>query len=342
MRRARSITIRDVAHEARVSVASASRALNGADGVTEAMRERVLSAARRLRYVPHSGARILSTRRTNTFGVILPDLYGEFFSEIIRGADTAARAHGKHLLLSSSHDGADAVAEVIRSMRGRVDGLLVMSPHIDAQLLADSLADDLPMVLLNTEVEGGRHPCFRVDNYAGAFAAARHLAERARLVAHIAGPLNNSEAEERCRGWRDALGETAGPLLQGDFTEESGFLAGQDLARMSPRPDAVFAANDTMAVGCLAALAEAGIAVPDAMAVAGFDDIPIARLMRPSLTTVSARIADLSRRALERLARLVDTPDTLNDLLETVRPEVIVRGSSRVDPQSRHSNGEQG
>jgi LacI family transcriptional regulator len=328
----RTVTIRDVAREAQVSVASASRALNGSDSVTEAMRERVVSAARRLRYVPHSGARILSTRRTHTLGVILPDLHGEFFSEVIRGADLAARARGQHLLLSSAHDDADVVAKVIRSMRGRADGLLVMSPHIDAQVLADSLADDLPMVLLNTEVEGGRHPCFRVDNHAGAYAATRHLAERARRVAHIAGPLDNSEAQERMRGWRDALGEAAGPVLPGDFTEESGFRAGQALAAMDPRPDAVFAANDMMAVGCLEALAEARIAVPGEMAVAGFDDIPLARLMRPSLTTVSAHIVDLSRRALERLARLVEEPDAQEELLEIVRPDVVVRESSLRPP----------
>ena len=326
--RARNVTIRDVAREAQVSVASASRALSGSGSVTEATRERVLVAARRLRYVPHSGARILSTRRTHTLGVILPDLYGEFFSEIIRGADLAARARGQHLLLSSSHADADAVAVVIRSMRGRVDGILVMSPHVDAQVLAESLADDLPMVLLNTEVEEGRHPSFRVDNHAGAFAATRHLAERARRVAHIAGPLDNSEAQERMRGWRDALGEAAGPVLPGDFSEESGFRAGQALAAMDPRPDAVFAANDMMAVGCLQALAEAKIAVPGEMAVAGFDDIPIARLMRPSLTTVSAHIAELSRRAVERLARLVEAPDAREELLHIVRPDVIVRESS--------------
>jgi LacI family transcriptional regulator len=326
--RARTVTIRDVAREARVSVASASRALSGAENVTEAMRERVLGAARQLRYVPHSGARFLSTRRTDTLGVILPDLYGEFFSEIIRGADLAARERGLHLLLSSSHADADAVAGAIRSMRGRVDGLLVMSPHVDAEVLAGSLADDLPMVLLNTEVEGGRHPCFRVDNHAGASAVVRHLAERAQCVAHIAGPLDNSEAQARMRGWRDALGEAAGPMLPGDFTEESGWRAGEAIARMDPRPDAVFAANDMMAVGCLTALAEAGIAVPGEVIVAGFDDIPIARLIRPSLTTVSARIADLSRRALERLVRLVEEPDVLEDPLETVHPEVVVRESS--------------
>lgn len=144
-RRAQSVTIRDVAREAEVSIATASRALNGMDNVTEETRERILKAARRLRYVPHSGARLLSTRRTRTLGLILPDPHGEDFPEIIRGAGAAARARGLQLLLSSSHHDHEAVAGVIRSMRGRVDGLMIMSPDVDSRVLTD----DLPVVLLN-------------------------------------------------------------------------------------------------------------------------------------------------------------------------------------------------
>jgi LacI family transcriptional regulator len=333
-RRAQSVTIRDVAREANVSIASASRALNGMENVTEETRDRILEAARRLRYVPHSGARLLSTRRTNTLGVILPDLHGEFFSEIIRGADAAARVRGMQLLLSSSHDDGAAVAGAIRSMHGRVDGLLVMSPHVDAHVLTDNLSDDLPVVLLNTRGDAGEHPRFMVDNYAGAQAVVRHLAERARLVAHIAGPSDNYEAQDRQRGWFDALDGRRGPVLPGNFTEESGFAAGCAIARMQPRPDAVFAANDDMAIGCMDALVQLGVRVPDDVAVAGFDDIPIARLMRPSLTTVSAKIADLSRRALERLIRQVDGTDAPEALLQDIRPEVVVRDSSvrRAEP----------
>lgn len=324
----RAVTIRDVAREANVSVASASRAMNGMDNVTEEMRDRVMEVARRLRYVPHSGARILSTRRTHTLGVILPDLHGEFFSEVIRGADAAARVRGLQLLLSSSHEDVNEVAGVIRSMRGRVDGLLVMSPHVDAKVLADNLTGDLPAVLLNTRVDGGEHPHFAVDNYAGACSVVRHLAERARVVAHICGPMNNYEAADRHRAWLDAAGTRAGPLLSGDFTEESGFAAGEAIVRMDKRPDAVFAANDIMAIGCMDALARANVRVPEDVVVAGFDDIPIARLMRPSLTTVSAHIADVSRDALERLIRLVDHADTGEALSQVIRPEVLVREST--------------
>jgi LacI family transcriptional regulator len=326
--RPRPTTIRDVAREAGVSVASASRSLNGLANVSKVTRERVLGAAASLRYVPDTAARTLSTRRSDTIGVMLPDLHGEFFSEVIRGADMAARARGLHLLVSTSHGDAAEAAAAMRSMRGRVDGLLLMSPHVDADLLADNLADDLPTVLINTRVDGRPHASFCVDNHAGAVAVVKHLAEAGRTVAHIAGPADNFESQERLRGYRDALAAAAGVILHGDFTEESGYRAGILLAEMSKRPDAVFVANDTMAIGCLLALAEKGVRVPLDMAVAGFDDIPVARLIRPSLTTVRTSIADLSRRALERLAAAIGGEDETKNGLEIVQPHLVLRESS--------------
>jgi LacI family transcriptional regulator, galactose operon repressor len=327
--RVRAVTIRDVAREAEVSVASASRALNGLDNVTDATRQRVLAAAQQLRYVPDIGARMLSTRRSDTIGVVLPDLYGEFFSELIRGMDTGTRAKGLHLLVSNSHGDADEAAAAIRSMRGRVDGLLLMSPHVDAHLLADNLAHDLPIVLINTRVDGDAHPAFRVDNHAGAMTATRHLMARGRRrVAHIAGPADNFEAQERRRGYEDAL-EGAEPIvLAGDFSEQSGADAGAAILAMDPRPDAVFAANDMMAVGCLGAFEAAGLTVPGDIALAGFDDIPIARLLRPSLTTVRIGIADLGLQALQRLVSTLEQGGPAQGAAEVIEPELIVRDSS--------------
>src|SRR4029079_1686621 len=128
-----------VAREARVSVASVSRALNGHQSMTERTRGRILGVAASLRYVPPANARTLITRRTHTIGALLPDLHGEFFSELIRGIDLAARARGLHLLVSGSHGDASEVAAASRAMRGRVDGMLLMSPHADTRLNKDDL-----------------------------------------------------------------------------------------------------------------------------------------------------------------------------------------------------------
>lgn len=142
-------TIKDVARCAGVSVATVSRALNGGENVEPSTRQRVLDVVRELRYLPSGAARSLITRKTDTIGVLLPHLYGEYFSELVRGIDQAARAHGLHLLLSSSHGSSSEAASALRSMAGRVDGVIVMWPHAVQELLARNLRLRMPVVLLN-------------------------------------------------------------------------------------------------------------------------------------------------------------------------------------------------
>ncbi len=290
-----------------------------------------------LRFVPHSGARSLSTRQTSTIGFVLPDLYGEFFSELIRGVDLAARAKGHHLLVSSSHGDVEEAALAMRAMRGRVDGILVMSPYIDAAVLADNIDSDLPVVLLNTHGAGARFPAYRIDNFGGAFAATKHLVETGRRrIAHVGGPATNHEAQERRRGYEAALGSQFAPqVVEGDFTEDGGRTAMLALAAAGPEaPDAVFAANDTMAVGCFLALRELGLRVPEDVALAGFDDIPLARLVQPSLTTVRVRIDELGRKALERLVQCIQD-NTTTGPVEIISPELVVRSSSAPNARPR-------
>src|SRR6266567_2636451 len=150
----RMVTIRDVARTAGVSVATVSRVHNGSRLVVEATRRRVRAVATRLGYFPHAAARTLSTNKTSTVGVLLPDLYGEFYSELIRGIDHTAQRHGYHLLLASSHDQKQAIAAALQSMRGRVDGLIVMSPAPGAHLPVRDLPASFPVVLLNSAAVG--------------------------------------------------------------------------------------------------------------------------------------------------------------------------------------------
>jgi len=325
-------TIRDVARAANVSVATVSRALNEHSNVSPQTRARIQTVARELGFVPSGAARSLITRRTQTIGVLLPDLHGEFFSELIRGIDTAARSHGLHLLLSGSHGDRAEAAAAIKAMSGRVDGLLIMSPHLDASALADNLPRGLPVVLMNTRADGVEVPSLTVDNYGGAYAMVRHLAGRGhRAIAFISGPEANFEAQERLRGYREALAQLlpgSDPLvLPGEFNEESGWRVGNRIIAMQPRPDAIFAANDAMAVGCLFCLGEAGIEVPRDLALVGFDDIPLARFVNPPLTTVRVRIAELGSLALERLALSVENRNLASAKPQTLRSELVVRSS---------------
>jgi len=327
-------TIKDVAREARVSVASVSRALNGGHGVTAETSRRIHEAAQRLHYVPHAAARMLITRRTNTVGALLPDLYGEFFSELIRGIDLAARARGLHLLVSSSHDDAAAAAVALRAMQGRVDGLLLMSPHADADFLRQNLPHDLPTVLMNTRLAGSDYCALSVDNDGGARLMVEHLLSLGhRRLAFIQGPPGNRDAGERELGYREALASHAPDsptiILSGDFSEESGYRAGRQVLAMRPRPDAVFAANDMMAIGCMAALREAGVCIPEEIAVSGFDDVPMARYVTPPLTTIQVHIAELGGQAMELLGEQIDNPGSVPaGTRRHVGAELVVRSSS--------------
>jgi len=326
------VTIRDVAKKARVSIATVSRALNNTGTVRPEICERVLDAARKLRYTPHGGARSLIVGRTHTIGLLLPDLHGEYFSELIRGVDRAARGRGLHLLVSSSHGSSSEASSAVRALNGRIDGLLAMVPGEDAGILQAAVPQALPTVLLNSRNMNTEYPTLLVDDFGGARAMVRHLLERGyRRIVHLRGAAGNFQAEERMRGYRAALrgSGAAGPVvMQGDFTEESGYRAGKLLAGQAERPDAVFAANDMMAVGCLLALREAGLRVPEHVALAGFDDIPLARFLTPSLTTARADIATLGLRALERLADLIDAKNPhVRHAPERLAVTIVVRAS---------------
>jgi LacI family transcriptional regulator len=327
-------TIKDVARLAKVSVASVSRAMNGGRGVTAETSQRIHAAAARLQYIPHAAARMLITRRTHTVGALLPDLYGEFFSELIRGIDLAARARGLHLLVSSSHDDADAAAAALRAMQGRVDGLLLMSPHADEAFLRQNLSDNLPTVLVNTPLTGDGYCALSVDNDGGARLMVEHLLSLGhQRIAFIQGPPGNRDATERELGFRASLASRAPDhpmiMLRGDFSEESGHRAGQQILAMKTRPDAVFAANDMMAIGCMAALREAGVRLPGEIAIGGFDDVPMARYVTPALTTIQVHIAELGGQAMEMLGEQIDNPDhTMDGVHRRVSAKLMVRASS--------------
>jgi LacI family transcriptional regulator len=306
------VTIRDVAREAGVSVATVSRVFNDSGPVNAETRERIRAIAGRLRYSPDSAARSLITRRTNTLGVLLPDLYGEFFSEVIRGIHQLTQRGGYHVLVSSSHADKGEVEAALRAMRGRVDGLVLMSPDIDAPALVANIPDALPVVLLNCAVDGDEYDSIMIDNVGGAFAMTQHLlALGHRRIAFIRGGERNHDAGERLRGYRAAL-EGAGVEqhaeleVAGDFTEAAGSRAAKTLLAGDRRPTAIFAGNDSMAFGAMSALRDAGVRVPDDVSVAGFDDIPIAAYMSPPLTTVRVAIAELGELAIRTLLRAID------------------------------------
>src|SRR5688572_15924427 len=326
------VTIRDVAREANMSLATVSRVLNGSGPVSDKTRRLIREVAGKMRYVPHSGARSLITSKTETLGVLLPDLYGEFFSEVIRGMDDTAQRNGFHLLISRAYADRHGIETAIRAMRGRVDGVVAMSPDLDAESLLN-LPSTIPVVLLCSVSRGNEIDSLTIQNCRGAREMVTHLVSLGhKRIAIIKGSPRNYDAAERLRGYRIALREAgiapdASLELVGNFTEAGGYSAAVELLAMKVRPTAIFAANDSMAIGALSALRESGVLVPEDVAVAGFDDIPLARYMDPPLSSVHVPICDLGARAVEMLLHGITHKNDHSRKLERVQTQLVIRES---------------
>jgi LacI family transcriptional regulator len=326
-------TIRDVAGEVGVSTATVSRVFNGSPRVSAETARRVWQAAMELDYWPNSAARTLTTSRTHALGVLLPDLYGEFFSEVIRGIDQAARQESLQVLISSSHASPVELVAAAGAMVGRVDGMIVMASDRATAEAIDRVAKHFPVVLMNPAAEHAGRNQVCVDNVGGARAAVEHLIGLGhRAIALVGGPRGNSDAEQRAAGYREALrgagiDPSAGLEVSGDFGEQSGYAAASVLLAQQPRTTAVFCANDGMAVGLLGALREAGVAVPQQMAVVGFDDVAIARYLSPPLTTVSVDVCELGRSAVRVLLGSLRPEADGGRLSEVLPARLVVRAS---------------
>jgi LacI family transcriptional regulator len=335
-----STTIKDVARHAGVSTATVSRVFNDSGPVGNETRERVVLVAKQLRYSPNLLGRSLSIRRSDAIGLLLPDLHGEFFSEVIRGADETLQRRHLHLIVSSSHSSREDLDAALRVLRGRVDGLIIMSPHVDAQVLTSNLPHHLPVVLLNCNAEGYAYDSLTIDNFGGAWRVANHILGHGHArIAIITGSPDNHDAVERLRGYRTALAENpavSAVEIPGNFTEASGYDAVRRILQKAPLPTAMIASNDAMAVGALSALTDAGVAIPDSMALAGFDDIPIAAWLTPSLTTVSSAIYDIGVRAVEAVLDAVGNKGEHRRQQQTLPVTLRVRESCGCSMQKVH------
>lgn len=322
-------TIRDVAKAAGLSVASISRVLNGHNHVHPDTRRKVQEAMEALGYIPNAAARSLSTAKSHAIGVVLPDLHGEFFSELVRGMDKAASERGYMLLLSTMHADSTLAGQAMVTMRGRVDGLIIMAPQLSASDLARALPAGLPAVLINSP-DDTMHHNLRIDNRGGVMLMVRHLlaSGRSRIV-HLAGFSGNLDAAERAQAFKEAMAIHAPGLdarvVEGDFTDVSGERLVQQLLAEGTEFDAIFAANDMMALGALQALRTVGIDVPAQVAVSGFDDVPLARYL--GLTTMQVDMAGIGGRAvkhlIDELEGIASSPQ-----VERLTPTLVARATT--------------
>ncbi|MFT3849771.1 MAG: LacI family DNA-binding transcriptional regulator [Propionivibrio sp.] len=326
--------IKDVALHAGVSVTTVSHVVNGTRFVSETARQRVEEAVRELGYVPSAVARSLKHNTTRTFGMIIPNNSNPYFAEIIRGVEDRCFAAGYNVILCNSNDDPERQASYLRVLaEKRIDGLVLVVTGSDAVARATLGGINIPLVLLDREVSGLSGDLVEVNHVLGSQMATRHLLELGHpRVACISGPPGLSPSSQRRAGWKDAL-EQAGverkesDLARGDFTARGGYLAMQTLLKRRPRPTAVFACNDLMAFGALAAAREAGIAVPQQLSIVGFDDIELAAFSAPPLTTVAQPKLKIGTLAAELLLERVSAgrSESRRVILD---PEIRIRGTA--------------
>lgn len=338
-----STTMKRIAAALGVSVTTVSKVLNDRADIGPATRARVLAKVKALGYQRNAVARSLSLRRTHTLGVVIPDLMHSFFVEVVAGVEPVASARGYGLLLCSSGEDARKERAELEMLRARqVDGIVLASVHASGNtgLLRQLTRLGTGLVMIDRDDHPGVR-CHRVltdDHLVGMLATTHLLDGGRRTVAHIGGPPV-VHARRRERGWRDALRACrikppAEWFIRAGFMEGDGYRAMTRLLAVRPRIDAVFAANDPAAIGAMKAIWDAGLRVPEDIAVVGAGDIALGDLLRVPLTTVSWSRRDLGRCAAELLLDRAGDPTAPAARRVVVPPRLIVRASSgaRIEP----------
>lgn len=325
-------TIGDVAQKAGVSIATVSRVLNQTVKVSDDTATRVHRAIEELGYVPQAAARNLARRKTNTIGLLLPDIASDFFFPILRGSEIAARQAGFDLLIAiqplevHKND-----ANLLGSHN--TDGLLVFAGDLDEETLAHLPGPDFPIVLLyHSAPQGSNITSIVVENRNGARRLVEHLIDvhHCRRIAFLRGPDGNEDSQWRELGYRLALSThhlefDERLIATGAFEEAQGRVAVEGLLKQGIQFDAIFAGDDDTAIGCLSALAQAGLRVPQDVALVGFDDMTPARYLNPPLTTVRAPTEQVGREAVQQLVRRIRYGQTEPMIL--LPTELVIRQS---------------
>jgi DNA-binding LacI/PurR family transcriptional regulator len=319
-------SIHDVARRAGVSVATVSRSYTVPDAVREATRSRVLQAAEELGYQPNRAARGLITGRTGNVGVIVPDLGNPYFQGVLKGAQARAREADYAVFVADGQESATEEESLIGAMAKQVDGILLCSSRLDLETLAS--LDPVPaVVLLNRRIDG--LSTVTVDSADGMRQAMAHLAELGHeRCAFLSGPRRSWSNQQRLRGLRAAANAAGAEIVTiGPVAPQ--FDGGVDAAEqvLASGVTAVLAYNDLVAAGILSRLAALGVEVPAQLSVVGFDDIAVAAMLTPALTTVAAPTAQAGAAAVDALLSRLEQP-TAPPTAQKLAARLVVRGST--------------
>ncbi|HWR49530.1 MAG TPA: LacI family DNA-binding transcriptional regulator [Bryobacteraceae bacterium] len=334
-------TIKDVAKHARVSVGTVSNVLSESIPVSSVLRERVLAAIRKLDYHPNYVARSLKVNSTKTLGMVISDITNPFFPQVVRGAEDTAFKHGYLLITFNTDDQVERERQVLSVLRSRrVDGiLLVVAPSgADIEHIRNTMQSGIPIVCLDRIPPGLAVDSVSVDSVKGAQVCVRHFINRGhRRIAIITGPLTLQTAKDRVEGYKAALLEagiapTPELIIEGDFRESGGYRLAKELLLRHDRPTAVFASNGMMALGLVRALEEVGLACPGDVAVASFDDMPLAAVFRPHLTAIAQPAYEIGCQGAELLIRRLQRKSVpRRHVTLRLEPELKIRESTADD-----------
>lgn len=309
--RQRRPTLRDLARIVGVSASTASRALNNSPAISEEIRRKVVKAAEEANYIPNNLARGLALKRSQMIGLLVPSIANPFFAEVSRGAHDAAHRESYVIALcDTQRDQGRAELFSERLLQSQVDGVVVAGSVLPLDRLAAWRQRHIPLVLAGQRAPGTGFSSVAVDDISAGFQATRHLIDRGRRrVLFLGGGAESQATRDRKRGYLEAIeGAQLQPaIVYGDYSMESGFQQATRIAQLpSARPDAIFAANDLMAIGLILGLAGEGVKVPEEIAVMGCDDIPMGALIRPALSTIRIPMYEIGERALGALFHILE------------------------------------
>jgi len=306
-------TIEDVAQAAGVSIATVSRVLNASTLVNPVTARRVQEAIRALNYIPSSAARMLASRKTQTIGLLLPEISGTFFQPMLKGIEAGVREAGYDLLIFATQNRGYETHHPRALGEQNTDGLIVFTGSLDDEELTRLNKLNFPIVLLHQSPPDGINlPLITFENKSGAQSLVEHLIEvhSCRRIAFLQGPDGHEDSEWRERGYREALTKhnipfDASLVASGGFDEDEARSAVENWLFEGIELDTIFCGDDDAAIGVLTALQRAGKRVPQDIAVVGFDDVPAARFLTPPLTTVRAPIEQIGQQAVSELVALM-------------------------------------
>jgi len=310
------ITINDVAKLAKVSKSTVSKVLNEQDGISEKTREKVLATMEKLNYHPSMVAKSLKSRKTKAIGLMLPSITNPVFPTILKGVEDTALENGYVIVFCNSDEKIEKESLYFEIFKNRwVDGIIfsVVTGNKEEESYIRAIYEKgTPVVLIDREIDGYFANVVMIDNKKSAFDATTHLLElNHRKIGCITGPLNIKMFAKRLQGYRKALAEygiefNEDLVKEADLTIKGGSLAVKELLSQKELPTAIFACNDFMAIGAIKELQRNGLKVPNDVSVIGFDDIPLASLVTPSLTTIAQPLYEMGVEAMNLLMRLME------------------------------------